>query len=262
MMALVRLLTWNLDGLGRLHVDVRTEAAVFLAITGRTLVELGRGRRPVWSPPDVLLLQEVTHHTFQAHLRPHLGRAGYVLHPAHAPETDHFDVVAVRAPARIVATEDVPLRGSRYGRELRVVDLADAVGGAPVRVITAHFDSGAPQSAVRVDGIRQVDELVAEAGGRAVFGGDANLRDVEWDDVADEVSLTDAWSAVGEPPAARDTWRMGERSARFDRVWLGRAMRATSMRAVGVAKLSPTVGPPSDHIGLLVDIADARAPAG
>ena len=259
----MRLLTWNLDGLGRLHVDVRTEAAVFLAVTGRTLVELGRGKRPVWSAPDVLLFQEVTHHTFQAHLRSHLGRAGYVLHPSHAPETDHFEVVAVRAPTRILATQDVPLRASRYGRELRVVDLADVVGVlGPLRVITGHFDSGAPQAAARVDGIRQVDELTAASGGRAVFGGDANLRDAEWDDVAQEVALTDAWSAVGEPATARATWRMGERSARFDRVWLGAALRATSMRAVGTATLSPTIGPPSDHVGLLVEIAEAsRRPA-
>lgn len=248
----VRVLTWNLDGLGR-RADERTEAAVFLAVTGRTLRQIGQGQRPVFPMPDVLLLQEVVDHTYRTHLRAHLPRAGYTLYPTRPPGREPFEVVAVRAPAAVTAARTVALQDSLLGRELHVLDLAGVPGTeGPVRVLTAHFDNGPHEHERRVAQIRQVAAAMDD---RSVFGGDANLRDDEWDEVAGDVTITDAWDDVGRPNATATTWRIGDRPARFDRVWVGSGLRAVSMRSVGAAKLTPTIGPPSDHIGLLVELA-------
>lgn len=251
----MQVLTWNLDGLGTGRIDERTEAAVFLAVTGRTLRQIGKSMKPTTHGPDVLLLQEVTDHTYRVHLRVHLPRAGYEMHIARPPEREPFEVVAVRKPARIVHSSTTPLASSLLGRELHVVDVDDVPGmGGPVRVLTAHFDNGPHEGEVRVDQLMQVAGAMDE---RSVFGGDANLRDVEWQQVAGRVDISDAWLDLGAPAATSTTWRLGERTARFDRVFVGAGLQAVSMKAVGAAKLSPTIGPPSDHIGLRVELVPA-----
>jgi endonuclease/exonuclease/phosphatase family metal-dependent hydrolase len=254
-MRAVQFLTWNLDGLSGRRLDERTEAAVFLAVTGCTLRQIGAGKRPTVRPPDVAVFQEVVDHTFRAHLRVRLPRAGYTLHPAAPPGWEPFEVVAVRVPARIVTATTAPLPESAFGRHLSVVDVDGVPGTAGrVRVVTAHFDSGPDQRDARIEQLLQVAGVMGE---RAVFGGDANLRDAEWEAVAGDVALTDAWLALGAPARLAATWRNGTSAARFDRVWLGSALEAVAMAAVGTAKLSATIGPPSDHLGLRVELREA-----
>ncbi len=250
-----RILTWNLNGLDDHRVDERAEAAVFIAVTGLTLTQLARGGTPR-SAPDVLMFQEVTRHTYKAHLRTHLPRAGYMLYPARPPESETFEVIAVRQPASVSQARSVPLERSRYGRNLHLVEAEGiARSNDGIRLLTAHFDSGTEESEVRIAESRQT---IAAMGDCSVFAGDTNLRNAEWEAVAEWPTVADAWEELGRPADVRDTWQMHGRRARFDRVWLGRALRVVSMEAVG--QVGGGRMPPSDHIGLLVEL-DVRVQA-
>ena len=245
----LRLLTWNLNGLDDHRVDERTEAAVFLAVTGLTLTQLARGGM-TRAAPDVLMFQEVTRHTYTAHLRSHLPRAGYTLYPARPPESETFEVIGVRQPATLGRARSVPLDRSLYGRNLHIVETVGSAGSPDgIRLLTAHFDGGTEESEVRIAESRQA---IAEMHEHSVFAGDTNLRNTEWEAVAEWPEVTDAWEELGRPADLRDTWQMPGRRARFDRVWLGGAMKVVSMEAVG--QVSGGRVPPSDHIGLLVEI--------
>jgi endonuclease/exonuclease/phosphatase family metal-dependent hydrolase len=248
----MKLLTWNINGLDGSFLDERTEVAVFTAIIGTTLDEVAKGARP-WTPPDVLCFQEVTAHTFRAHLQPHLQAGGYTVVPTIAPERQTFEVVAVRAPYSLFNHAEVPLEESVFGRVLHLVDVDGPLGR--VRVATSHFDSGTDAGRSRKAQLRQVVEAIGE---RGVFGGDANFRKQEWLDLKDQVAVRDAWETAGEPAATRFTWFMDDMKARFDRVWVGPELHATKMQAVGDRLIAGTGVKPSDHIGLLVSLVDAK----
>jgi hypothetical protein len=167
-----RLLTWNLNGLDDQRLDERTEDAVFIAVTGLTLAQLARGGT-TRAAPDVLMFQEVTRHTYKAHLRTHLPRAGYTLYPARPPESETCEIIAVRQPATMSQARSVPLDRSIYGRNLHVVEAARTAGSeVRIRLLTAHFDSGTDESEVRIAEARQT---IAEMDDHSVFAGDTNL---------------------------------------------------------------------------------------
>jgi endonuclease/exonuclease/phosphatase family metal-dependent hydrolase len=249
----VKLLTWNINGLDERYLDERTEVAVFTAIIGTTLDEIAKGAKP-WVPPDVICFQEVTAHTFRAHVQPHLQAGGYTVVPSDCPERQTFEVIAVREPYRLVTHTQTPLTDSVFGRVLHVVDLVGPLG--EVRVATSHFDSGTEARRTREAQLRQVIDAVGE---RGVFGGDANFRKAEWLDMKESVAVVDAWEAVGEPATTRYTWFMETMKARFDRVWVGSGLRATAMKPVGDRTIAGIGSRPSDHIGLLVMLESAVA---
>ena len=249
----MKLLTWNINGLDSSFLDERTEVAVFTAIIGTTLDEISKGAKP-WAPPEVVCFQEVTAHTFRAHLQPHMRAGGYTVLPEVAPDRQTFEVVAVRKPYDIVEHRELPLDESVFGRVLHLVDLDGPLG--KLRVATGHFDSGPEAGATRKVQLRQV---VDELGQRGVFGGDANFRKQEWLDLKDSLDVFDAWESVGEPSATRFTWFMNDMKARFDRVWVAPQLSATHLSAVGERKIAGLGMRPSDHIGLLVTVADSMA---
>jgi endonuclease/exonuclease/phosphatase family metal-dependent hydrolase len=244
----MKFLTWNINGLDPSFLDERTEVAVFTAIIGTTLDEIAKGAKP-WQPPDVVCFQEVTAHTFRAHLQPHLRAGGYVVLPEAVPERQTFEVIAVRNPYVVVRHSEEPLVDSVFGRVLHLVDVTGPLGD--VRVATGHFDSGTEAGATRKAQLRQVADAL---GAQGVFGGDANLRKQEWLDVKESVVVRDAWESVGEPGGTRFTWFMDDMKARFDRVWVAPGLRPTRMAAVGEKKIAGVGTRPSDHIGLLVTI--------
>lgn len=253
----MRLLTWNLNGLDPTYLDERTEAAVFTAIVGTTLDKIANGTKP-WNPPDVVCFQEVTAHTFRAHVQPHMRAGGYTVLPSVAPERQTFEVVAVRAPYVVRSHIEVPLVDSVFGRVLHTVDVSGPLGD--VRVATSHFDSGTESGVTRKAQLQQVIGALGECG---VFGGDANFRKNEWLDMKATSKVNDAWEAVGEPSATRFTWFMQSMKARFDRVWVGPGLAATSMLPVGDKEIAQIRARPSDHIGLLVSLAEApKSPTG
>lgn len=248
----MKFLTWNINGLDPSFLDERTEAAVFTSIVGTTLDHVAKGVKP-WAPPDVVCFQEVTAHTFRAHVQPHLRAGGYTVLPTSAPERQTFEVVAVRPPYSISTHTEQPLADSVFGRVLHLVDVHGHLGA--VRVATAHFDSGAEAAATRK---AQLAQVATELGPRGVFGGDANFRKQEWLDVKAGHTLRDAWESTGEPAATRFTWFMGDMKARFDRVWVGEGLRAVEMKPVGDKRLDGVGARPSDHLGLLVTLTAAE----
>jgi hypothetical protein len=251
----MRFLTWNIDGLDTKHSDERTEAAVFISIIGSTIDEVHNGVKPT-PPPHVIVFQEVVEHTIYAHVLPHLAAAGYVVVPSEVPQRQTFEIVAVREPYKIRAHTMTPLSQSQFGRILHTVDI-DGPNGV-LRVLTGHFDSGIDGAPIRIAQLKQVAKLL---GPRGIFGGDTNMRKAEWLKVKTEESISgkvvDAWEQLGEPKQTQATWFLDDMKARFDRVWLGPELTATSMKAVGHQPLSGLGVRPSDHDGLLVDIAGA-----
>ena len=253
----MRLVTWNLNGLDDCSLDERTEAAVFISILGARLDQLHAGTRAS-APADVIVLQEVVTRTLLAHLKPHLSAGGYIVIPDVAPDRQTFEVIAYREPITLRAYQSEPLVDSIYARVLHIADF-DHPDGA-VRVLTAHFDSGTDAAKVRGAQLCQVGERIGVSG---IFAGDANLRKAEWLSVRDKLPMADVWESLGEPSTTRYTWRQlvnGEDyKARFDRVFLGPGLVASSISALGAEPL-PVLGVSiSDHLGLAVEFGSVRA---
>ncbi len=248
----MRLVTWNLNGLEDANIDDRTEAAVFTMILGARLDQLHAGTAAE-SPPDVIVLQEVTKRMLAASISRHLPAGGYSVIPIDAPDREVFEVLAFRNTVSFVDYNLVPLVASNYGRLLHTLDLTTEIAPAnrvPLRILTAHFDSGTDGTKIRTAQLRQV---AAAATSAAVFAGDANLRKAEWEAVQPNVSIRDAWEVLGRPADTRVTWVRDEYKARFDRVFVGSAVRPTAMHAYGRDPLPGSGTPISDHVGLAFD---------
>jgi endonuclease/exonuclease/phosphatase (EEP) superfamily protein YafD len=243
----MRVLTWNLFGLSNEHLDVRTEAAMFIALLGGPPEEVFDQRPP--PPPDVVLFQEVVDRTFHAHLRPHLSAAGYTIVPSAPRPREYFEVVALRAPFVVVGHEILEL-DSGQGREL--VEVTAERDGQRWLLMTAHLESLRSGSRLRTAQASFVLERLRAHPGPAIFGGDTNLRVEEADRLG---VLPDAWEACGEPAAERWTWggSSGGRRARYDRIW-GRGVRFSGIRCIGRGPVTAIGQTPSDHLGLLVTV--------
>ncbi len=246
----MRLVTWNLNGLEDAHIDDRTEAAVFTIILGARLDQLHAGTGAA-APPDVIVLQEVTKRMLAASIACHLPAGGYSVIPPEAPDREVFEVLAFRSTVKFVDYNLVPLVASNYGRLLHTLDLATE-GGAALRVLTAHFDSGTDSAKIRTAQLHQVGNAITST---ALFAGDANLREAEWEAVRSDLQMRDAWELLGRPADTRVTWARDEYKARFDRVFVGSAVRPTTLRAYGRDPLPGTGALISDHVGLAVDFA-------
>jgi endonuclease/exonuclease/phosphatase family metal-dependent hydrolase len=253
----MRLVTWNLNGLEEAHLDDRTEAAVFTMILGARLDQLHAGTTPT-APPDVIVLQEVTARMFSASIARHLPAGGYSVIPVEAPDREVFEVIAFRSSMQLTDYNIVPLAASNYSRVLHTLDVS-VEAGVPLRILTAHFDSGTDAAKVRTAQLKQVAAVITDHG---VFAGDANLRKAEWDTIKDHVHMSDAWEALGRPADTRVTWVRDEYKARFDRVFFGAAVAPISMSGLGKDPLPGTGAAISDHFGLSFDFTfctDERA---
>jgi endonuclease/exonuclease/phosphatase family metal-dependent hydrolase len=228
--------TWNVNGLDEQRLDERTEAACFTVLL-----------RP--DPPSVLLLQEVVRRTWHAHWRPHLQAAGYSVFPEDPTRgaSEYFSIVAAQSELGTGNPRVEPFAGSEMGRALVSVE----VGGW--LVCTAHLESGKAASAERVAQLAQVCARLQAFAGPAVFGGDTNLRVEEEPRVEGLPALTDAWAAVGAPPAKRATWLGGRLGARFDRVLCTDRLRVCSFSRLAAAPL-PDLGLLSDHAAVVVEL--------
>lgn len=244
--SVLRLLSWNLNGLDTTRLDQRTEAACIEIVLGLPVAAAMRGE--VGPPmPEVLCLQEVVRRTHVTHLRNHLRAAGFVLYPE-SPRRDDGDysLIAVRPPYRVVAAATVPFEYSPLGREWLEVEITD--GTRSLRVLTAHMESLRSGSDPRVAQAGELEVALRRAGAPAVFLGDTNLRKAETDRLAREgFTLSDAFDVAGQPARHRDTWwpEESERGFRFDRAWL------PSDSPLGVRALKTRRRPKlSDHAAL------------
>lgn len=237
---MLRLVTWNLDGLEDRHLDVRTEAACLALLL-----------RP--APPDVVLLQEVVPRSFLAHLRPHFAHAGYAIVPSQPPEREYFVAAMIRDGSRVKTAWRAPFRGSRMGRELLGVQLAHE--GREWLVCTAHLESLKPSREERRAQLATVAAALAAHAGPAVFAGDTNLRDEELPGVPGIDGIVDAAVLAGRPAATWFPRKGASRGMRFDRVLLDARTpwRPAPLRLLGEEPVDEADRMRiSDHLGIEV----------
>jgi endonuclease/exonuclease/phosphatase family metal-dependent hydrolase len=243
----MRLVSWNINGLDDRRLDERSEAAMFTLMLGG--VPTGELALDLGPPPDVIALQEVVPRALHAHIRPHLGAAGYQLLGSDQPARAYFELIAVRRPWMVRSGFMVPLEQSGMGRHLVGVVLDGPIDD--VLVLTGHLESLAPAAPVRVVQLEQIVRLMAAHDGPSVFAGDTNLRDRELAGVEGLGGVHDAWQAAGSEAATRFTWHNSSwrAKARFDRAFV------RGLDVIGFALVGTGPSPPSDHLGLDVRLA-------
>ncbi|MBX2811461.1 MAG: endonuclease/exonuclease/phosphatase family protein [Myxococcales bacterium] len=242
--------TWNVQGLNEEHISMRSEAAAQEIVLGCSVESLVSGTKPK-PPPTVVLLQEVTQRTWPI-FRTHLGRAGFRFYPDEPPDRSYFELTAIGASATVVTATTESLPFTMYGRELHVLEIEQ--GSFRLRVMQAHFDSGAEQRAseVRMTQAQAVLSRMMASHKPALFAGDTNLRSHEWS-LVQASPVTDAWEALGQPKWGESTWpALGfrGRKARFDRVWLHPTLQVKAMYMLGTTRVPGIRCPPSDHLGI------------
>lgn len=252
----IRVLTWNVNGLDETQLGERTERLCLEILVGGDLARAAAGAA-LPPMPQVLALQEVVRVSHRAVLAPHLSAAGYALWPA-APleDREHYELLAVRAPWTIERCERRPFEDSPLARAGTIATMLHGLSGERVTVITGHLESLRNGADARIAQTLEIAEWMRACAGPALFAGDTNLREGEWDAAQRQLAargetLRDAFIELGSPAAAKVTWRPeNDRRAgfRFDRVWLGGAIEARSMRL----RRSPRN---SDHAGVEVVVA-------
>ena len=243
----LRILTWNVDGLNETQLGERTERLCLEILVGGDLARAAAGAA-LPPMPHVIALQEVVRVSHRAVLGPHLSAAGYALWPGAPLDREHYELLAVRAPWTIERCERRPFADSPLARAGTIATLRHAGSDDTVTVITAHLESLRNGSGPRLAQSREIAGWMLDAGGPALFAGDTNLREAEWQELEGELGVRDVFLELGSPSAARVTWRPeNDRRAgfRFDRVWTAGALEARSMRL----RSSPRN---SDHAGVEV----------
>ena len=241
-MSALRIVTWNVNGLEPLDLDVRTEAQCLLLLL--------RERQP-----HVVMLQEVVDRSWHAHFKHHFAAAHYVPVPENPPastSSEYYSMMWVKKTLPIKRAGADRFPNTTMGRHLVWAEVDWE--GTPLLVATSHLESTKGASALRVAQLGAVIDGLRNHDGPAVFGGDTNLRKVEEAKLEHLTSVTDAWSASGASPELRATWPSVPRGkgpgARFDRVYVHDAT-VTGFRLIG--QTAPGLPfPPSDHLAIEV----------
>ncbi len=249
----MRLVSWNIDGLEPSHRGLRLEAVC------RALMAL----HPL---PDVMMMQEVIG-PYCKPLQELLGRLGYRGFPTSAPrEVGYFCMLWVRTEIfSIEACRVEPFAGSGMGRALLWAKLRR--DGVDLWVRTSHFESLGAGAAERKRQASEVFSRLRSFEGPAIFAGDTNLRDREFDAFAQRPE--DAWAQCGSSDATRYTWDLVRNQnkkvsyrpiprKRYDRVFLNghdgwRAVHFSLLGEEPFVHNAQSVWP-SDHFGVLVDL--------
>lgn len=241
---MLRVLTWNAEGLNETQLGQRMEKLCLEILIGGDLAAAIAGR-PTPPMPHVVALQEVVTIAHRGYFAPHFGSAGYALWPDGPPgDSECYEVIAARPPWRIEDVERRPFTESPLGRACTIARLAGG-SGERVAFFTAHLESLRSGHDARIAQTCEIDRWMREEGCAAVFAGDTNLRETEWSSLAKSVAFRDAFVEAGSPPSAQVTWRPedGERGFRFDRIWLSGALEVREFRRRSCARAS-------DHDGV------------
>ena len=242
----MQLVTWNLNGLEDRYLDERTEAAMFNILLGAPIEKaIQEGFSP--NTPDIIVLQEVVHRTFHAHITPHLQAACFNLYPTEPSERSYFEVVATRLP--ITESNYTPFEYSDQGRGLTTFNVKDHT--TEVQVMTAHLESMKPSASMRIDQSEVILRQMNESKIPCIFAGDTNLRKKEWQSLAAN-KVKDAWEIIGSPKNYKSTWFSDNRKARYDRVWTSQ-IDVKKFALFGGNKIPSIKEPSSDHHAIRVD---------
>lgn len=245
----LRALTWNVEGLNESRLGQRMEKICLEILVGGDLAAAVAGA-PTPPMPHVVALQEVVRVAHRGYFAPHFGAAGYTVWPENPPgDSEYYELLAVRPPWQLTQCERQPFDVSPLGRTCTRATIRHSGSERTVTVLTAHLESLRSGHEPRLAQVAQIDAWMRGAEGPAVFAGDTNLRDAEWDVVAPELALRDAFEEAGAPTRSRVTWRPpeGEGGFRFDRVWLAGPIR---VRAFGLRHCPRS----TDHEGVEVSL--------
>ena len=251
---MLKLLTWNIDGLDDRDGHKRT-----LAVCEK-VQEM---------QPDILFIQEVipqSWNTLTSHLKnyEHFCKDNafysYYFHIISV----HKDILKLIGDIKIT---DFP--GSEMGRHLLSCQVQ--FGKIPIYLLSSHLESileEAPERKCQLNEVFSQMSALREKGAICIFGGDLNVRDDEVRSVGVPDGIIDVWEACGSPEAHRYTWDSktndnfpwkspDEPQVRLDRLYLCPAdeekIRPQSFTLIGTDRI-PSIGRfPSDHYGIYVE---------
>lgn len=238
----MKVISWNLNGLEDEGLDMRTEAAMFEMLLGAPLEQaMVQGFKP--KMPDIVMLQEVVPRSFNAHVVPHLKRAGFHIFPDAPGERSYFEVIATRLP--ILEASYTPFNYSDQGRGLSTVKIDG------LTLMTAHMESQKPGKSMRIDQAQSIIEQMTHCKTPCLFAGDTNLRKKEWLSLEAGV-IKDAWEALGSAKQYKTTWQNKSYKARYDRAWT-RGLSIKNFETFGKDKVKGLQIRPSDHFAIRVE---------
>ncbi|GFO05870.1 tyrosyl-DNA phosphodiesterase 2-like [Plakobranchus ocellatus] len=192
---LVRILSWNIDGLDPGNLQSRTEGACAVLLQEH---------------PEVIFLQEVVKRSLDI-IRARMEGKYTVL----TGDEDTINRLGAYFTAMLLRKDSVTLErvrvmdypGSSMSRDL--MEVQAQVKGIPMVLLTSHLESTKDYAAERRRQLKTAFDQMLEAPPvrTVVFGGDLNLRDKELSGLsAKPPGVYDLWECTGKREEAKFTW--------------------------------------------------------
>ena len=189
---ILRLLSWNIDGLDEKNTNERTEEVCRIILLKR---------------PHLVFLQEIVGST-QAILVQRLGHV-YSLFVNPAPLAHYYPVILINHKCGEIVVNGrlnvFEFPGTSMGRHLLQMNVT--FHGVSLHAITTHLESMKDYSAERKRQLKICFDEVVKQGKICIFGGDLNVRDKELKDQIPEHTV-DVWQACGSAKEEEFTWDM------------------------------------------------------
>ena len=259
-MSVLKLLSWNIDGLGESGVQDRARAAV------KIIVEYS---------PDLLFLQEVVGQNCDI-FSSGLAAAGYQSKVNPPASGGYYTMCYFKASSvEFIAVERLKYHGEGSSRMMRDILKIDVkYQGQRLTCLSSHLESTASESIPRIAQLTQLVEIACGCAHPSLIVGDLNMRDKEAEEAVFRyrralsgagkppyVGLNDAYFHFNKPSDARITWvppnvAQANRGCRFDRIYHNchPGIQYSSLGLVGQRKVPGLGMTPSDHFGLTVGI--------
>lgn len=251
----IRILSWNIDGLDQNNVITRTKGVC------KTILA---------ENPDVVFLQEVISKSLDV-LSEKCDRYEIIVGNTRGKPRDvgdYFTAMMLRRDTTSLERSDVqPFTSSVMMRTLLTVEAK--VKGIDCLLMTSHLESTASHAEERVRQLKiALKQLKAAAKEKtAIFGGDLNMRDKEFQSLGSQGyadGIVDVWEDTGCRPEAKFTWdtqrndnlewnKKFRPKCRFDRLYYrpSDGLKAVYFELVGLERLENCRRFPSDHWGIL-----------
>ena len=240
---ILRLLTWNIEGLNERLVFERS-MAVCDEIESRVA--------------DVVYLQEIIPKTSYA-ITNRLESKYYF----YRPERPHhyFHILMVRKDSAVIPESDVQVMefpNTSQGRSL--LHLPVRFHNHKMQLLTSHLESLERHASKRKNQlsatINLMSSLSKSQGKTCIFGGDTNLNDEELEQVGLPAAFGDLWEMCGCDPRKKLTWESTDPWKRLDRLYMcpkGSVLQPTTFDLVGESLLDNYGVYASDHFGVWVE---------
>ncbi|XP_002732161.1 tyrosyl-DNA phosphodiesterase 2-like [Saccoglossus kowalevskii] len=245
---MLKLLTWNIDGLDNKNITERTKTVC--SIIKR-------------ESPDVVYLQEVIVETF-AYIET-MCSPTYIAIPANSEQ--YFTTILLRkSRISLLAHKIIEFPTTKMYRNLLTVKAR--FRDIDLLLMTSHMESMKNHSHERKTQLTTVLKHMSEADAATavIFGGDTNLRDYEITQIGGlPDSIGDVWQMCGSPEDAQFSWDITKNDnldmpfkpkCRFDRLFLRQGCSSKLLPQmfmfVGTERL-PCGRFASDHWGILCE---------